>query len=131
MLQVLPFAGAAIGAGFNAYFMDAVCATARNYYRKRVIKEHYPSYFPEDTPDTFQTIEPVTVEERENFEQLIETCLDLENVTDENERIEARDILNHMFHDVEIIEFYRDRDSGQREIREELVGILRTIRHQA
>ncbi len=41
LAQVVPAAGAIVGAGFNVYFTSKVCAAAYNLYRQRFLAEKY------------------------------------------------------------------------------------------
>jgi hypothetical protein len=41
LAQVIPIAGAAVGAGFNAYYTAKVCDAAYNLYRERFLAEKY------------------------------------------------------------------------------------------
>ena len=41
LAQVVPFTGAAIGAGFNAYYTARVCDVSYHLYRERFLAEKY------------------------------------------------------------------------------------------
>jgi hypothetical protein len=58
LAQMIPYLGAGIGAGFNAYFTTKVCDAAFFLYRERFLAEKYGPYIIEETVKPAETLEP-------------------------------------------------------------------------
>lgn len=58
LAQVVPFAGAAIGGGFNAYYTDRVCKSAFYLYRERFLAAKYGVKEIETTVAEAATLDP-------------------------------------------------------------------------
>ena len=46
LAQLIPIAGAVVGAGFNAWYLNEVTHTAYMLYRERFLKERYGGTLP-------------------------------------------------------------------------------------
>jgi hypothetical protein len=68
--QVIPLAGAAIGGGFNAYFISNVCQAAYNLYRERFLAEKYGAEVIEETVPPAEDIDPHYPEEDDSILKL-------------------------------------------------------------
>lgn len=58
LAQILPVTGAVVGAGFNAYYTDKVCAAAFYLYRERYLAEKYCENVIEATVKPADNFEP-------------------------------------------------------------------------
>ena len=58
LAQMIPYLGAGIGAGFNAYFTAKVCDAAFFLYRERFLAEKYGPYVIEETVNPAETFDP-------------------------------------------------------------------------
>lgn len=58
LAQIVPVAGAVVGAGFNAYYTDKVCDAAFNLYRERFLAEKYGPDVIEATVKPADSYEP-------------------------------------------------------------------------
>lgn len=67
LAQVIPAAGAAIGGGFNAYFLAKVCNAAFYLYRERFLAEKYGADVIEVTVEPADDVDPHYPEEGEDL----------------------------------------------------------------
>lgn len=58
LAQVIPFTGAIVGAGFNAYYTNKVCDAAFHLYRERFLAEKYGAHLIEETVKPAGSFEP-------------------------------------------------------------------------
>ncbi|HET6883100.1 MAG TPA: EcsC family protein [Pirellulales bacterium] len=67
LAQIIPAAGAAVGGGFNAYFLAKVCDAAFYLYRERFLAEKYGAAVIEVTVEPAQDVDPHYPEEGESL----------------------------------------------------------------
>lgn len=66
LAQVIPVAGAVVGAGFNAYFTQKVCEAAYYLYRERYLAAKYGPHVIEVTVEPAKDFDPHYPEEGES-----------------------------------------------------------------
>ncbi len=100
LAQIVPVAGAVVGAGFNAYYTDRVCNAAFFLYRERFLAEKYGSDVIDIQVEPAKTLEPEFGDEKVNVKMAI-----LEKKVDQ-----ILGVLKPLQKDIEIIKSTHETD---------------------